>query len=140
MATIQVSHVQRLQHQPEGGNRSTQQRSELRNENDREFKARHDFIVQGLNSLPGVSCLPVRGLLYAFADVKQGDGGHPIARTMARSPTPACETRASPWFRHWFWCSGHIRCRSPAAWRRSKTRWNVCDVASPVVHEPVKTA
>ena len=35
----------------------------------REFKARHDFIVQGLNSLPGVSCLPGAGTFYAFADV-----------------------------------------------------------------------
>jgi aspartate aminotransferase len=33
------------------------------------FKARHDFIVQGLNSLPGVSCLPGAGTFYAFADV-----------------------------------------------------------------------
>jgi aspartate aminotransferase len=33
------------------------------------FKARHDFIVAGLNSLPGVSCLPGAGTFYAFADV-----------------------------------------------------------------------
>jgi aspartate aminotransferase len=33
------------------------------------FKARHDFIVQGLNSLPGVSCLPAAGTFYAFADI-----------------------------------------------------------------------
>jgi len=37
----------------------------------REFKARHDFIVQGLNSLPGVSCLPGAGTFYAFADVSK---------------------------------------------------------------------
>jgi aspartate aminotransferase len=35
------------------------------------FKARHDFIVQGLNSLPGVSCLPGAGTFYAFADVSK---------------------------------------------------------------------
>jgi aspartate aminotransferase len=35
------------------------------------FKARHDFIVQGLNSLPGVSCLPGAGTFYAFADVSR---------------------------------------------------------------------
>ena len=35
----------------------------------RAFKARHDFIVAGLNSLPGVSCLPGAGTFYAFADV-----------------------------------------------------------------------
>ena len=33
------------------------------------FKQRHDFIVAGLNSLPGVSCLPGAGTFYAFADI-----------------------------------------------------------------------
>lgn len=32
------------------------------------FKARHDFIIDGLNSLPGVSALPGAGTFYAFAD------------------------------------------------------------------------
>ncbi len=35
------------------------------------FEARHDFIVKGLNSLPGVSCLPGAGTFYAFADVSK---------------------------------------------------------------------
>ncbi|HTV51089.1 MAG TPA: pyridoxal phosphate-dependent aminotransferase [Steroidobacteraceae bacterium] len=35
------------------------------------FKARHDFIVQGLNSLPGVSCVGGAGTFYAFADVSK---------------------------------------------------------------------
>ena len=35
------------------------------------FKTRHDFIVQGLNSLPGVSCVPGAGTFYAFADVSK---------------------------------------------------------------------
>jgi len=35
------------------------------------FKARHDFVVHGLNSLPGVSCLPGAGTFYAFADVSR---------------------------------------------------------------------
>ncbi|MEJ0039858.1 MAG: pyridoxal phosphate-dependent aminotransferase [Gammaproteobacteria bacterium] len=35
------------------------------------FKARHDFIVAGLNALPGVSCLPGAGTFYAFADVSK---------------------------------------------------------------------
>jgi aspartate aminotransferase len=35
------------------------------------FKARHDFVVRGLNSLPGVSCLPGAGTFYAFADVSK---------------------------------------------------------------------
>ena len=39
------------------------------------FKARHDFVVQGLNSLPGVSCLPGAGTFYAFADVSKAMAG-----------------------------------------------------------------
>ena len=35
------------------------------------FKARHDFVVSGLNSLTGVSCLPGAGTFYAFADISQ---------------------------------------------------------------------
>ena len=35
------------------------------------FKARHDFVVKGLNALPGVSCLPGAGTFYAFADVSK---------------------------------------------------------------------
>ncbi len=34
------------------------------------FKERHDFVVAGLNSLPGVSCLPGAGTFYAFSDVR----------------------------------------------------------------------
>ncbi len=34
------------------------------------FKERHDFIVAGLNTLPGISCLPGAGTFYAFADVR----------------------------------------------------------------------
>jgi aspartate aminotransferase len=33
------------------------------------FKARHDFVVAGLNAIPGISCLPGAGTFYAFADV-----------------------------------------------------------------------
>ena len=40
------------------------------------FKARHDFIVAGLNSLPGVSCLPGAGTFYAFADVSKAVVAH----------------------------------------------------------------
>jgi aspartate aminotransferase len=40
------------------------------------FKARHDFIVAGLNSLPGVSCLPGAGTFYAFADVSKAMAAH----------------------------------------------------------------
>jgi aspartate aminotransferase len=40
------------------------------------FKQRHDFIVAGLNSLPGVSCLPGAGTFYAFADVSKAVSAH----------------------------------------------------------------
>jgi aspartate aminotransferase len=39
------------------------------------FKARHDFLVHGLNSLPGISCLPGAGTFYAFADVSRAIAG-----------------------------------------------------------------
>jgi aspartate aminotransferase len=35
------------------------------------FKQRHDYIVNALNALPGVSCLPGAGTFYAFADVSK---------------------------------------------------------------------
>ncbi len=34
-----------------------------------QYKKRHDYIVEGLNSLPGISCLQGAGTFYAFADV-----------------------------------------------------------------------
>lgn len=40
-------------------------------EMNRHFKQRHDFVVEGLNKLPGVSCLPGAGTFYAFANVEQ---------------------------------------------------------------------
>lgn len=40
-------------------------------EMNRAFKARHDLVVDGLNALPGVSCLPGWGSFYAFANVEQ---------------------------------------------------------------------
>jgi len=40
-------------------------------EMNRAFKARHDFVVAGLNALPGVRCLPGWGTFYAFANVGQ---------------------------------------------------------------------
>ena len=35
------------------------------------FKARHDYVVDGLNALRGVSCLPGFGTFYAFANVAE---------------------------------------------------------------------
>ena len=34
------------------------------------FKARHDFVVAGLNAIPGISCRPGAGTFYAFANVE----------------------------------------------------------------------
>src|SRR5579859_3171955 len=39
-------------------------------EMNRAFKARHDFVVAGLNAIPGISCLAGAGTFYAFADVQ----------------------------------------------------------------------
>lgn len=38
-------------------------------EMNKHFKARHDFFVDGLNKLPGITCLPASGAFYAFANV-----------------------------------------------------------------------
>lgn len=40
-------------------------------EMNRHFHQRHDFIVAGLNKLPGVSCLPGSGTFYAFANIEK---------------------------------------------------------------------
>ena len=39
-------------------------------EMNKHFKQRHDFLVAGLNKLPGVTCLPGAGTFYAFANVE----------------------------------------------------------------------
>ena len=40
-------------------------------EMNKHFKQRHDFVVAGLNKLPGVSCLEGAGTFYAFANVEK---------------------------------------------------------------------
>ncbi len=35
------------------------------------FKARHDFVVEGLNRIKGVNCLPSQGAFYSFPDVSE---------------------------------------------------------------------
>lgn len=37
----------------------------------RAFKSRHDLVVEGLNALPGISCLHGWGTFYAFANVER---------------------------------------------------------------------
>ena len=34
------------------------------------FKRRHDLVVEGLNAIPGISCLPADGAFYAYANIK----------------------------------------------------------------------
>lgn len=36
-----------------------------------EFKSRHDYVVESLNSMPGVKCLNGQGAFYAFPDVSE---------------------------------------------------------------------
>jgi aspartate aminotransferase len=43
-------------------------------EMNKHFRQRHDFIVAGLNKLPGVSCLRGAGTFYAFANVEKAIG------------------------------------------------------------------
>jgi len=40
-------------------------------EMNKHFKQRHDFLVEGLNNLPGISCLRGAGTFYAFANVEK---------------------------------------------------------------------
>lgn len=40
-------------------------------EMNQQFQRRHDFVVAGLNKLPGVSCLQGAGTFYAFANVEK---------------------------------------------------------------------
>jgi aspartate aminotransferase len=35
------------------------------------FKARHDYLVDALNHIPGLHCLPGQGTFYCFADVRE---------------------------------------------------------------------
>jgi aspartate aminotransferase len=39
-------------------------------EMNREYRARHDYLIAELNSLPGISCLRGAGTFYAFAKVE----------------------------------------------------------------------
>ncbi|WP_132920852.1 pyridoxal phosphate-dependent aminotransferase [Sulfurirhabdus autotrophica] len=47
------------------------------------FKERHLFVVEALNSIPGVNCLPSGGAFYAFPDVRKA-----IEKLHARNAIP----------------------------------------------------
>ena len=51
----------------------------------RAFKVRHDLVVEGLNALPGMSCLPGWGTFYAFPNVEQAMRIDRLRRTTMRS-------------------------------------------------------
>lgn len=40
------------------------------------FKRRHDFLVEGLNALPGVTCMQGDGTFYAFPDISEAMKTH----------------------------------------------------------------
>ncbi|MBC7099019.1 pyridoxal phosphate-dependent aminotransferase [Candidatus Bipolaricaulota bacterium] len=44
-----------------------------------EYLARRDLVVEGLNAIPGVECLPPEGAFYAFPDVSAFFGGDSLA-------------------------------------------------------------
>ena len=85
------------------------------------FKARHDFVVAGLNAIPGISCLPGAGTFYAFANVEGamrtlGTQGRQRIRRISCWRMPV-----SPWFPD-RGSARPITCASllPAAWRPSR--------------------
>lgn len=41
------------------------------------FKARHDFVVETLNTLPGTRCLPSQGAFYSFPDMREAIANMP---------------------------------------------------------------
>jgi aspartate aminotransferase len=41
------------------------------------FKERHDRVVEGLNAIPGVRCLPSHGTFYAFPEVRDAIASRP---------------------------------------------------------------
>jgi len=49
------------------------------------FHERHDYVVEALNELPGVSCLPGQGAFYSFPDVKEAMAALGVADDVAFS-------------------------------------------------------
>ena len=63
-------HVQCLQHFAARRDRGIERRPSAASlEMNKAFKERHDFVVAGLNAIPGISCRPGAGTFYAFAQV-----------------------------------------------------------------------
>ncbi|HLF67351.1 MAG TPA: pyridoxal phosphate-dependent aminotransferase [Gammaproteobacteria bacterium] len=43
------------------------------------FKARHDYIVQAINEIPGLACVPAQGAFYAFIHAQEYMDAHNMA-------------------------------------------------------------
>ena len=72
MATIQSqSTTNRELDRAEGRDRRAARRPVLRGRDERPLQGSSDFFIDGLNRLPGFSCLPGAGTFYAFADVER---------------------------------------------------------------------
>jgi aspartate aminotransferase len=72
--------LERLEHFPARSDGGTERRPGLRAEMNKAFKERHDFVVAGLNAIPGVSCLPGAGHLLRVRRRRGCDAGTWICR------------------------------------------------------------
>ncbi|MCS6946661.1 MAG: pyridoxal phosphate-dependent aminotransferase [Steroidobacteraceae bacterium] len=73
------------------------------------YKRRHDLVNEGLNSIPGISCVPGVGTFYAFADVSKA-----IARLGLRDDNAFAEyllthAQVAVVAGSGFGCPGHMR-------------------------------
>jgi len=73
------------------------------------FKERHDFIVAGLNTIRGVSCLPGQGTFYAFADVSGAIKNLGLANDTALAERLISEALVAVVPGSGFGAEGHIR-------------------------------
>lgn len=78
-------------------------------EMNRHFRRRHDFLVAGLNRLPGVSCLEGAGTFYAFANVERAIAALGVADDVALAEhlLDRCEVAVVPG--SGFGAPGHLR-------------------------------
>ena len=94
------------------------------------FKERHDFVVAGLNAIPGISCRPGAGTFYAFADVqwRHASARHQGRQCVRRIPAGEAGVAVVPG--SGFGAPGHVRisfaCSMKTledALRRIDSRW-----------------
>jgi aspartate aminotransferase len=73
------------------------------------FRERHDFFVEGLNALPGVSCRPGAGTFYAFADVRGAIAGLGLADDNSFCEFLLTEANVAAVAGSGFGAPGHVR-------------------------------